>query len=462
MTRPFRAHVLVCTQEKPDRTPCCASVRGKQILEAFQAEVGRAGLGGDVLVTSCGCLGLCERGPNVVVYPQGRWYTHVEPGEVAGIVRQHLSAGEPVDRGEEPDAETLRAEITAHRTKVQRLMAARAAAGTMPEDLESMIRGFQPSRVLLTAIELDIFTAVAEVRAPAGVAAEDVAPRTGGSRRGVEALLNALVALGLLEKKDGRFRNGPAADTFLRAGALHDSRAALTHTAHMWDRWGTLTECVRKGTPVAHLDMADRGQDWFEPFIAAMHRNASLRAPIVAAALDLAGVGRLLDLGGGSGAYAAAFARAKPDLLATVFDLPAVTPLTRRYLDASGVGDRVRTVDGDLRTDAYGTGFDLVLVSAICHMNGPDENVAMFRQARAALNPGGRIVIHDYVLDDDKAGPRAGALFALNMLVGTQNGSAYSAAEYCSWLSQAGFESARMVALPGPTDLVLAARPAGA
>ena len=459
MRQPFRTHVLVCTQEKPDRTPCCAANGGRQVIEKLQAEIDRAGRSSDVLVTACGCLGLCERGPNVIVYPEGRWYTRVQPADVPAFVRDGLLDGRPSAEREDPDPGTIRAEVNEHRAKYQRAMAARGAAGVLPEDLDALVRGFQPSRTVLTAIELDVFTALGQ-GSDAGATSADVASRTSASPHGMEALLNALVSLGLLLKKDGRFRNAPAAETFLRAGAPHDARAALKHTVQLWDRWGTLTECVRQGGPVAHLDMAERGTDWTEPFIAAMHRHATFRAPVVVGALDLAGVRRVLDVGGGSGAYAAAFARARQDLTATVFDLPSVTPLTRRYLDTSGVGDRVHTVNGDLRTDAYGRDFDLVLASAICHMLGPDENVALFRKIRAALAPGGRVVVHDFVLDDDKAGPRSGALFALNMLVGTLHGSSYSAEEYCAFLAQAGFEGARTVPLPGPTDLVVAARPA--
>ena len=459
MQQPFRAHVLVCTQEKPDRTPCCATVGGSKVFEMLQAEIGRAGLSSDVLVTSCGCLGLCERGPNVIVYPEGRWHTRLQPADVPAFVRDHLLGGRERAEREDPDPATIRTEVNEHRAKYQRMMAARGAAGVLPADLDALVRAFQPSRAVLTAIELDAFTAVSQ-GGDAGATAAQVASRTSTSQRGMEVLLNALVSLGLLLKKDGRFRNAPTADAFLRADAQHDARAALMHTVQLWDRWGTLTECVREGAPAAHRDMAERGADWTEPFIAAMHRNATLRAPVVVGALDLTSVRRVLDVGGGSGAYAAAFARAKKDLTATVFDLPSVTPLTRRYLDASGVGDRVDTVNGDLRTDSYGDGFDLVLTSAICHMLGPDENVELFRKVRAALVPGGRIVVHDFVLDADKAGPRSGALFALNMLVGTVQGRSYSAEEYCSYLAQAGFQDARMVPLAGPTDLVVAVRPA--
>jgi tRNA A58 N-methylase Trm61 len=190
-----------------------------------------------------------------------------------------------------------------------------------------------------------------------------------------------------------------------------------------------------------------------------MHKNAAARAPVVVSALDLSGVRRVLDLGGGSGAYAMALARAQPGLEVTVFDLPTVTPLTRRYVAQGGMQNRIHTRDGDLRSDSYGTGYDLVLVSAICHMNGPDENRAMLRRVRGALAPGGRVVIQDFILNEEKTAPTGAALFALNMLVGTREGSAYSDAEYAAWLTETGFADVRKVDLPGPTDLVVAARP---
>jgi tRNA A58 N-methylase Trm61 len=201
------------------------------------------------------------------------------------------------------------------------------------------------------------------------------------------------------------------------------------HTVHLWPRWSTLTEAVRAGTAVAFEEIEGRGEGWTEAFIAAMHRNPQARAPVVVAGLDLTGIERLLDLGGGSGAYAMAFARTLPDLEVIVFDLPTVTPLTRRHVEEEGLQGRIHTRDGDLRTDSYGADYVLVFPSAICHMNGPAENLAMLGKVRQALNPGGRVVIQDFVLNDSKTAPTLAALFALNMLVGTREGSAYSGAE---------------------------------
>jgi len=463
---PVARHVFVCTQEKEGGLPCCAAKGGKEVLERLRAEVGRAGLADDVLVTSCGCVGLCERGPNVLVQPDGRWYTQVAADEVPQLVAEHLREGRALEGRADPPAETVRAEVGAHRRKVQGLQAAMQKAGLLPPELDGLVRAYQPARAVLTAVELDVFSAVAAAAAAgtgaapgdsAGALAEDVAGRIGCDARATEMLLNALVALGLLAKApaSGRFRNAPWADTFLRDGAPHDTRAAIGHSVNLWQRWSRLTDAVRLGTAPAFQEMAQRGDDWTGSFIAAMHKIGSFRAPQTVALLDLAGVQRVLDLGGGSGAYAIAFVRAKADLRTTVFDLPTVTPLTRRYAADAGVADRIDTVDGDLRTDPYGEGYDLVWISAIAHMLSPDENVAMLAKAKAALRPGGRVVVSDFVLEDDRTSPRHAALFALNMLVGTKAGSSYSQSEYRAWFAAAGLRDVRIQPVPGPTALVI-------
>lgn len=326
--------------------------------------------------------------------------------------------------------------------------------GTLPEEFQKTIRAFQESRVLLTAIELDLFTAIG-----AGADTGQAAAAMGTDPRATEALCNALAAMEVLEKRDGRFFNGALAARFLAAGAPHDSRAALRHTVHLWPRWSTLTDCVRAGTAVTYQEMTEAAPEWTDAFIAAMHKNAATRAPLVVRAAGVEGVRRVLDLGGGSGAYAIAFAQASPELRAEVFDLPNVVPIAQRHIEAAGLADRVSTRTGDLRVDGYGEGLDLVFVSAICHMNSPGENLELLRKAHAALEPKGRVVIQDFILRPDKTAPKTGALFALNMLVGTRGGSSYSEDEYSGWLERAGFVEARRVDLPGPTALMIGRKP---
>ncbi len=327
----------------------------------------------------------------------------------------------------------------------------------LPDDLGQRIRAFQESRVLLTAIELDLFTAVGQ-----GATAEQVAAALHTDARATDMLMNALVSLGMLEKRDGRFRNSPEAARYFVQGSPDDQRMATMHIANLWQRWSTLTDCVRAGTAVELREMSHRGDDWTEPFIAAMHANASERAPAVVRAVGAAGVRRMLDIGGGSGAYSIAFAQANPELRAEILDLASVVLIARKHIEEAGVAAQVTPRVGDLRAGLFGGGYDLVLISAICHMLGPDENRELLAKSFAALAPGGRVVVQDFILDPDRAGPRMAALFALNMLVGTAGGNTYTEAEYALWLREAGFPEIRRVNLPGPASLMIGKRAGGA
>jgi predicted O-methyltransferase YrrM len=321
------------------------------------------------------------------------------------------------------------------------------------DSLMERIRAFQESRILLTAIELDLFTAVGE-----GITAPELAGKLDTDSRATEMLLNALVALGMLTKKDSVFRNAPIATRHLTEGSPENARAALMHTVHLWHRWSTLTECVRTGTAIHHEEIGGRSEEWILAFIAAMHRNAVDRAPYVVMAVGAEHARRMLDIGGGSGAYSIAFAEANPALHAEVLDLSEVLPIAQENIASAGLADRIKTRACDLRTDSFGEGYDLAFISAICHMLGPAENLDLLRRSFDSLKPGGRVAIQDFILEADKTGPRSGAIFALNMLVGTPNGSSYSEKEYRTWLSEAGFADVNQVWLPGPTDLMVATR----
>ncbi len=450
---PFRFHVFVCDQQKPEGVPCCAARGSVEVLEALRREVAVRGLADTVQVTACGSLGLCEHGPNLVVYPEGTWYSGVTAADVPELVRSHFQEGKPVDRLVCADAAAVRAEILNNREKMLAARRAREAAGMLPDELNERIRGFQESRVVLTALELDVFTAVGD-----GAGAVEVAARLNADPRSTEMLLNALASLRLLVKREGIFHNSPETARYFTAGSRDNARPALLHTAHLWHRWSTLTDCVRAGTAVARDEIASRGQEWTEAFIAAMHRNASERAPLVVRAVGAENVRRMLDVGGGSGAYSIAFAQANPALQADILDLSTVEPIAQRHIEAAGVVDRVKVRAGDLRRDSLGEGYDLVFVSAICHMLSSRENFDLLRRGREALRPGGRIVIQDFILEADKTAPRFAALFALNMLVGTSGGSSYSEPEYTTWLGEAGFREIRHVRLPGITGLMIGSR----
>jgi precorrin-6B methylase 2 len=271
-------------------------------------------------------------------------------------------------------------------------------------------------------------------------------------------LMNALAAMGTLAKRDGIFHNTPATMRYFVEGCVDDARAATMHTAHLWQRWSTLTECVRAGTSVTHEEMVARPEEWTLAFIAAMHRNSQGLAPWVVRAVGAEGVDRMLDVGGGSGAYSIAFARANKKLHADLLDLPTVIPIAQGHIEKAGLVGRIKACVGDLRTDKLGEGYNLVFVSAICHMLSPEENQDLLKRCYEALAPNGRLVVQDFILEPDKTAPKWAALFALNMLVGTRSGSSYSNEEYDSWLREVGFSEVRHIRLPGPAGLMVGSR----
>jgi (2Fe-2S) ferredoxin/predicted O-methyltransferase YrrM len=447
---PFRHHIFVCTQEKPEGVTCCPSSGSMRVLQALHRELGSQGLSGEVQVSSCGCLGLCDDGPIMITYPEGVWYRKVKEEDVPEIVSSHLRSGKVVSRLEWNDAPAMKAAATEHTRQYLAMVKAKDEAGTLPDNLYEMTRSFMPSRALLTALELDIFTAVG----PGGSAAQ-VADRIHADARATEMLLNALASLKLLEKRDEAFFNTAASARFFTAGSRDNAQPGLLHIAHIWHRWSTLTECVRAGTSVH----AARGEDdWTRDFIVAMDHNAKERAGAVVKAVETGGIKRMLDLGGGSGAYSIAFARAVPELKSEILDLSDVVPLTQRYIHQAGLADRITTRAGDMLRDPLGENHDLILILAICHMFSPEENRQLFQRAYRALAPKGQLVVQDFILEPSKTAPRAAALFSLNMLVGTSAGASYSEPEFANWMREAGFCDVRRVRLPGPSGLMVGVR----
>jgi len=151
--------------------------------------------------------------------------------------------------------------------------------------------------------------------------------------------------------------------------------------------------------------------------------------------------------------------KAFPEATADIVDLPPIIRVTTRYIRAAAMEDRITLHGADFTIDPLGSGFDLALISYIMHMY-PNEVVrAILAKSREALVPGGRVVINDYVLNDDKTLPRAASLQALNMLVSTRGGNVYSELEYREALEEAGFCEVAKVPLMGPTDVITATRP---
>ena len=293
------------------------------------------------------------------------------------------------------------------------------------------------SKVLLTAVKLDIFG----VLAGGGRTAAEVTRRLGADPKATGLLMNALVSIGLLRKEGERYTNAPEAQEYLvKDSPTYAGHLLLLQDAE-WDNWGELESVVRTGrSPVKdHLFRTD--PKLAENVLMVLHHVALQHAPTLAKQIDLSSSRTLLDLGGGAGTHAMAFCQAYPNLAATVFDLPETLPTTERLIKEAGLEGRIRLLPGDFNRDDLGGPYDAVLMSDILHYQGAEANAALVRKVRGALAPGGRLVIKDRFLDESGTSPAWTAVFAVHILVNTEKGRCYTMAEATQWLKDAGFAS---------------------
>lgn len=307
--------------------------------------------------------------------------------------------------------------------------------------LMETVRAFQPACVIAAAAELDIFTAL-DGRPMTAVA---TAVALQADPRATTILLDALAALGLLEKNDDVYGVAPEVASLLSESSTVNVLSGVRHLANCLRRWVQLARIVREGgpaesTPSIRGEIADN-----EAFIGAMDDFSAAVAPSVVERLGSLTFQRLLDIGGASGTWTMAFLRAVPDATAVLFDLPPVIPLAKDRLRSANLLDRVTLVAGDYNTDSLPGGADLAWLSAIAHQNSREQNRALFARIHAALAPGGTLAIRDIVLDRSRTSPPAGALFAVNMLAGTAGGNSYTLDEYRDDLSTAGFADVELL-----------------
>ena len=314
--------------------------------------------------------------------------------------------------------------------------------------LSGIANAYRKSQTLFTAVELDVFSLLTPA-APA----EHVAEQTGCSLRGVRMLLDALVAMELLWKGEGRYGNTPMAEACLVPGGPAWQGDIIRHAAANWDAWGSLAECVRTGTCAPPANERERSGPALRNFILGMDNIARFSAQGVLGAVDLSGRRRMLDLAGGPATYAITFLGAHPALHATLFDRPAVIEIAREQVARAGLENRFTYLGGDCLVNDLGGPYDLVLMSNIIHSFGPEENALLVRKAHAALERGGTLIIKDFLVENDRSGPAYGLIFALHMLVHTPAGGTYSFDEVQSWTDAAGFGPGRVVSLTPQTRL---------
>jgi SAM-dependent methyltransferase len=303
------------------------------------------------------------------------------------------------------------------------------------EEILKLSSAYWAGCALQTAVRLDLFTVLAE-----GPQSEDaLAGRLGCDPRAFDMLLTALTSLGFVERENGKATASANVLSLLSRGSSEYLGFIIKHHSHIMPGWTRLDEAVRSGASVTGPSVLHTpDEDERENFLMGMFNIARLQAKRIADALDLGGRSTLLDLGGGPGTYALFFCMANPGLRATVFDLPTTERFARKTIDRFGLVGRVDFVGGNFSTDALPQKQDVVWISQVLHGESPANAAALVRRAGASLNPGGMLCIQEFMLDDDKRGPKHAALFSLNMLLQTHGGQAYSGAEIRAMMTDAG------------------------
>ncbi|MFH1217270.1 MAG: methyltransferase [Pseudomonadota bacterium] len=300
---------------------------------------------------------------------------------------------------------------------------------------------------LQAGVRLGIFTAINK----GSYSLSHIAETIKADERGTEYLLNALAAMGLLNKEGDFYSNGSAAREYLSSHSPEYIGHIILHHHHILDGWAQLHEAVTQGHPV---ETRSYGEDVErESFLMGMFNLAMGIAPALVSQIDISDRRRLLDLGGGPGTYAIHFCLANPELCAVIFDRPTTKPFAMKTVKRFGLADRITFQGGDFHRDPIGgPAFDAAWLSHILHSSGPAECRKIIKKTVAAMEPGGIIMIHEFILDDSKDGPEFPALFSLNMLVNNDDGRSYSEEEIRSMLEDAGVKNIARHPFQGPND----------
>jgi len=318
-----------------------------------------------------------------------------------------------------------------------------------PEPIMRIASGFMAAKLLFAANELGLFEALAD--APASI--DELATRLTLPRRTTRITADAMVAMGLLESTGDQYRNSEVAATFLAGRTPADLRPFL----RFWDAisypaWLRLADALRTGVPQGgELDDATQAI-----FLSGVEAITAGPAGVLARTFDFSSHQRLLDIGGGTGSWSITAARAHPHLRATVHDLPAVVGLAAERIAAAGLASRVTTVAGDMNSEALPAGHDVALLANVVHYWSPEQNRALLRRVRDAVDVGGRLLLADFWTDSTHTQPVMAALMAGEFTLQLPCGDVYSLDEVRDWLRSAGWQLLDHAQLAGPFSLIVA------
>jgi SAM-dependent methyltransferase len=339
-------------------------------------------------------------------------------------------------------------------------MPANTEAQVTPERIMQLAWSYAPPLIMEAAIRHKVFDTLDS--GPKTV--EQVQAETGASKRGLTAIMNALVGLDFLSKdQDKKYTLTPESAAFLVSTKPAFMGGIIRHTSeHLVPKWLNLNEIVATGKPIRAVNQEQQGGEFFQKFVEDIFNMSYAPAQRLAQELNLensTGEISVLDLAAGSGVWGIALAQKSERVRVTAVDWAQVLPVTRKIVDRFGMTGRFRFVEGDLQTADFGANHRVALLGHILHSEGEQRSRALLRKTFDALAPGGVIAIAEFLVNDARTEPPAGLIFAVNMLVNTDSGDTYSANEISAWLREAGFTNPRTLEAPGPSPLILATKP---
>jgi ubiquinone/menaquinone biosynthesis C-methylase UbiE len=329
-----------------------------------------------------------------------------------------------------------------------------------PERIQQLAWGYAPPLIIEAALHHGVFDCLDG----GSKTVEEVAARSRASLRGLRAVMNALAGLGLLTKDaDGRYGLTADSAAFLVSTKPGFLGGLIRHTStQLVPKWLRLEEVVRTGKPAASVNREKGGAEFFHSFVEDIFPMSYPSAARLAEALVVTPAPRpvsVLDLAAGSGVWGIALAQRSPQVAVTAVDWPGVLDVTRKVATRLGVAGQFSFVAGDLADADFGRGHDIATLGHILHSEGEKRGRALLKKTFKALAPGGTIAIAEFLVDDGRTGPPLGLIFAVNMLVNTDEGDTWSFGEIAGWLREAGFRDPRTIESPGPSPLILATRP---
>ena len=316
-----------------------------------------------------------------------------------------------------------------------------------PGELLELSGYFWRTCTLHAAVKLDLFTCLGDEQ----LHVDEVAARLKVAPEAVQRLLNALVAMELLAKAGEQYTNTQSSKTFLSKKSPQYLGNIIMHHHHLVESWSQLDVSVQTGKPVRQRSSFS-DEEWRESFLMGMFNMAMNMAPMIIPQIDISARRHLLDLGGGPGTYAIHFCRHNPDLRATVFDLPTTRPFAEKTIKRFDLSDRIDFQAGNYLEGEIDGRYDAAWLSHILHGEGPDSCRQIIQKAVAALEAGGIIIIHEFILNNTMDGPLFPALFSLNMLLGTDAGQAYSEQQLRDMLAAAGAKEIQRIPVQTPND----------